>query len=284
MRKQDIESLKPELISLAKEVFRIKQALFESKEEQDKLLFFSRTTNKDLNELFLAFAKKNNISAPWFFEQMLAKIATVYPSRIITEIGPEGARFGFVYSGREYVEQLWKDPVLFAYLSICTHPARATFLPNQTSQETRNYCALVPLIMSAHKRYNNINYNTWVDIQYITAAPLADAMLSEPLEITAEEALAERERGLVAANKRRSELTTYALYLKPSDKLYGRNALEKLIYTQCWAAHPSNRTQYMILDPKNWDNMPEPLITPLELFESNNKNDKRLDNMVLPWL
>jgi len=30
--------------------------------------------------------------------------------------------------------------------------------------------------------------------------------------------------------------------------------------TQIWVAHPSLRTEYMILDPNNWDKMPEPLV------------------------
>ena len=30
---------------------------------------------------------------------------------------------------------------------------------------------------------------------------------------------------------------------------------------QIWGAHPSNRTEYMILDWLNWDNMPEPIIS-----------------------
>jgi hypothetical protein len=31
--------------------------------------------------------------------------------------------------------------------------------------------------------------------------------------------------------------------------------------TQIWVAHPSLRTEYMILDPQSWDTMPEPLVT-----------------------
>jgi hypothetical protein len=30
---------------------------------------------------------------------------------------------------------------------------------------------------------------------------------------------------------------------------------------QTWAAHPSNRNDYAILDPNNWDNVPEPLVS-----------------------
>lgn len=40
--------------------------------------------------------------------------------------------------------------------------------------------------------------------------------------------------------------------------------------TQLWAAHPKNRTQYMILDPNDWDSMPPALVTP-DVFDDEPK-------------
>jgi hypothetical protein len=36
--------------------------------------------------------------------------------------------------------------------------------------------------------------------------------------------------------------------------------LAKFMVLQTWAAHPSNRNEYMILHPNDWDAVPEPLI------------------------
>ena len=41
--------------------------------------------------------------------------------------------------------------------------------------------------------------------------------------------------------------------------------LTQTMLTQCWLAHPKHRNPYMILDPQNWDQMPEPL-TSSEIF------------------
>jgi hypothetical protein len=48
---------------------------------------------------------------------------------------------------------------------------------------------------------------------------------------------------------------------------------------QIWCAHPSNRTEHMILDPNNWDNMPPALLSSdvipspkkANIFKPNNK-------------
>ena len=39
-----------------------------------------------------------------------------------------------------------------------------------------------------------------------------------------------------------------------------KNKLIIAIMLQIWIAHPTRRTKYMILDPMNWDNTPEPII------------------------
>lgn len=46
--------------------------------------------------------------------------------------------------------------------------------------------------------------------------------------------------------------------------------LVSTMLTQIWVAHPSVRTNYMVLDPYNWDKMPEPLAT-AEIFAPDPK-------------
>jgi hypothetical protein len=63
--------------------------------------------------------------------------------------------------------------------------------------------------------------------------------------------------------------------------------LTQTMLTQIWLAHPAKRTQLMVLDPMDWDRMPEPLIK-VELFESTNKAVEQFKSQkhdkLLPWL
>jgi len=42
--------------------------------------------------------------------------------------------------------------------------------------------------------------------------------------------------------------------------LYGRPKLATIMEIQVWCAHPTLRHAGMILDPRDWDNIPIPLI------------------------
>ena len=44
---------------------------------------------------------------------------------------------------------------------------------------------------------------------------------------------------------------------------------------QIWLAHPQHRTEYMILDPNNWDTIPAPLIE-TDLIKTTTSSD-------VPW-
>jgi hypothetical protein len=63
--------------------------------------------------------------------------------------------------------------------------------------------------------------------------------------------------------------------------------------TQIWLAHPQHRSNLMILDPNNWDHMPEPLIA-ASIFKTPEgktqaaveKEAKRKETIesLLPWM
>jgi hypothetical protein len=69
--------------------------------------------------------------------------------------------------------------------------------------------------------------------------------------------------------------------------------LAQTMIAQIWCAHPSNRTKYMVLDPKNWDAIPAPLISS-DIFGSGTggnissgglpKRKSSGDNPDFPWL
>ena len=53
---------------------------------------------------------------------------------------------------------------------------------------------------------------------------------------------------------------------------------------QIWLAHPKHRCGDMILDPNDWDNMPQPLIdVDVGLPSTTNKVQKSLPSEVMPW-
>jgi hypothetical protein len=62
--------------------------------------------------------------------------------------------------------------------------------------------------------------------------------------------------------------------------------LAATMLSQIWVAHPSLRSEYMILDPYSWDVMPDPLVTQ-EIFKHAAKSTKQTkpsdDGLTLPW-
>jgi hypothetical protein len=128
--------------------------------------------------------------------------------------------------------------------------------------EARKYCTLVPLIMYAHKLYHGVDYARWEreSLHFVVNESLCEAMLTETPQLDTERLLELRAIGLMQAGKQRSAVTTYSLYHLGDTELADCNGLVKIMLCQTWAAHPSNRTKYMILDPMNWDKMPTPLI------------------------
>jgi hypothetical protein len=79
-----------------------------------------------------------------------------------------------------------------------------------------------------------------------------------------EEILEARDKGLTFQTgknpgSKRNPVTTYKLYglPPPFNKM---PALAQNMLFQVWVAHPTNRTELMVLDWKDWDSMPSPLI------------------------
>lgn len=216
----------------------------------------------EVNELVEDFATRFQLKkhAEWFFSQMLATIGTLSLRK--NDSGKYSAKHLFLdhFKGNNTMMAMWL---------ICRHPTRSTFLDKQTDIKSRNYCSLVPLIMSAFKRYQNIPYCDWdpSEIHGITEKNLAEVMCIKELPVvTEEEVMAIREDSLRVktgkdAGKTRSPLTTYTLYTPAGNPLSGLPILLRIMMCQTWCAHPNNRTQYMILNPLNWDDMPAPLIS-----------------------
>lgn len=138
----------------------------------------------------------------------------------------------------------------------------------QYSSEYRSYSALVPLVLAAHKQLNDIPYSSWSieGLDIVVNKTLYEAMTTEEfIDYTREELIAIRDEGLVIksgakAGQLRSPVSTATLVKVESAPQWARlPKLAKTMLTQTWLAHPQNRTDLMVLHPRDWDLMPEPL-------------------------
>ena len=152
--------------------------------------------------------------------------------------------------------------------SLVMHSVRGDFVPDQSKDPNTNYCRLVPLILAAFKKYQNIPYSAWDrdKIYMVVAEDLANAMLCELPKLSTEEILEVRDRGLKvlsgkSAGTVRNPMTCHKVFSIVNPEVKALPEIAQVMLTQIWCAHPANRNSYMILDPSNWDKMPEPLVT-----------------------
>lgn len=203
---------------------------------------------------------------------------------------------------RLYNYQSWLLPQLVQYFSTwrILQDGKSTVLANCKTQHQRclwrltratrsmlvkgqnkhsEYSQLVPLILLAHKRYNNRNYESWRDypgLEWLVEPELYHSMTTKPPALSREELLRIINAGLTTlAGKPKSAPSTHKLTgVVAGHPLYGLPRLQVVQICQIWLAHPTIRHSDMILDANNWDNMPEPLIDwqpvkqPAKLLES----------------
>lgn len=148
--------------------------------------------------------------------------------------------------------------------------ARSSYLKTQYKGTNKEYCALVPTIMYAHKLVHGVKYSEWdpTQIGFVVNGQLTEAMLYEHEPFTNDQLLHERKEGLTIRSGA-NEGTQYSPVWKhrlsgPQLKegiLKDAPYLAQVMLTQIWCAHPDNRSAYMILDPLNWDKVPPPLVS-----------------------
>ena len=191
--------------------------------------------------------------------KLLDQLVALFSTHKLNNLGRGGT-----ISGLEYLKQNLnpKDPKVMGMYRFLMLDSRSDYLEKMGAGENKKYCTLVPLILYAHKLYNEVPYSQWEreTLEYVVNDALCEAMLTETPEIEPERLLELREIGLMQAGTRRNPQTTYSLYRLGNTELGNFNSLVKIMLCQTWAAHPTNRTKYMILDPLNWDHMPPPLL------------------------
>lgn len=171
--------------------------------------------------------------------------------------------------------------------------SRSSYLPSQYKGEGAQFCALVPLIPYAFKLHGKIPYSKWDrgTLHFVVNRSLCKAMLAEYTTPSREELLEGRAHGLTYASgakigESRNPVSTYKLWSTKGTVFEGMPELAQTMLAQIWCAHPSNRTHYMVLDPKNWDVMPPPLIVQ-DIFRAPPppppKHNPLYDSNDLPW-
>lgn len=204
---------------------------------------------------------------------------------------------------RKYIKTPWE----IGLWKVCTQLKRGSLVKSQINPEFASYSALVPLILMGLKKYKGIPYSKW-DIQencFLVDKNLCEAMLWQPDDQWCDTDMMPGEVRYALSDIRLLELREIGLTVKsgpakgqvqnPTSSwcLKGMqgtelNKVPKLVgtmITQIWVAHPSLRTEYMILEPNDWDWMPPPLISSNIFKEQEVQEPKKKSAEVdLPWI
>lgn len=155
-------------------------------------------------------------------------------------------------------------------------------LEKQYVKGNSDYCALVPIILSAFKKMQDIKYSEWENVSWLVPKNLYEAMTCEVPDYSRDELMQFRVRGMKANGSPQNSYGVYHLS-EPVEREDGTTLpgvctlpnLARMMVLQTWCAHPHNRNRYMILDPQDWDHMPAPL--------SNEEVLPDLASSDLPW-
>lgn len=179
-----------------------------------------------------------------------------------------------------------------------TLAARGFFLRKQSENKTSAmYGGLTPLILYGLKKYQNIPYSYWDSqgLEHVVGDDLAAAMTSEPIDLALDEALRLRDHACVvktglSAGKVNKPTSVWKPTGVRGTVLEGLPRLAQVMYLQLWLAHQSLRSESMVLNPSDWDNMPEPFIDssiflpeekPAKIVRKTKPKDEAKE---LPWL
>jgi len=159
---------------------------------------------------------------------------------------------------------------------------RRSKLYKGNASKNARFSVLVPLFMSAHKEYNKVNYEDWDKKDPLIKVALGNKLYSDmlphlsqeldeyinpaSLETLRESALTFRGEQLIATLWPRH---TIRLSYDDSEEQDGSGLIYPIVwkgtncvrhmYLQTWMANVQCRNKYMILDVKNWDNIPDSL-------------------------
>ena len=187
---------------------------------------------------------------------------------------------------------------------VCVRLKRGSLVKSQVNPEFASYSALVPLILAGVKKYQGVKYSEWAidETCRLIDKNLLEAMLWEPTEYEADftdeldyglgsdRLLQLRDQGLMVksgpnAGSVQKPTSAWCLRGMQGTEFAKLPKLVGTMLTQIWVAHPSLRTEYMILNPNSWDYMPPPLVSS-EIFKQplNVPKSNPCAEADLPWL
>lgn len=154
---------------------------------------------------------------------------------------------------------------------------------------------MVPIVLAGFKKYQGIPYSSWSleNLEVLLDQDLAKLVRVIVPDITLSDLLALRNTALTDKTGPRAGIpnnpATCTKLNHLADTALGHlPKLAKYMVLQTWACHPSNRNEYMILDPNDWDRVPEPLISKDIFLPQTPKpvvaRASGLSNNDLPWL
>jgi hypothetical protein len=160
------------------------------------------------------------------------------------------------------------------------------------------YAVLTPLILAGFKRMQGVQYESWKtceNLDYVLEPRLLEAVNVVCPDLGSERLLEIRQQGLMtrsgkSAGQLKNAETTWSLNGISDTELGHLPKLTQSILAQIWLAHPVHRSNLMILDPQNWDRMPEPLIAPTIFTQSVKESTalaetpKETTKTLLPWM
>lgn len=165
---------------------------------------------------------------------------------------------------------------------------RSYLVKNQTQQP--DYGQFTPLLLLGFKRHQGYSYEQFRELpglELLLEPELLSTLVQDQLpQLNRDRILEIREQGLAyktgpKAGTTRLAESTWQLYGIQDTELGAYPKLLQTMITQCWLAHPKHRRPGMILDPWDWDNLPQPLIDqPLPQTPTKPK----LATSGLPWL
>jgi hypothetical protein len=172
---------------------------------------------------------------------------------------------------------------------VVTRLKRGSLVKLQGSAIGVNYSSLVPIVLAGAKRFQNVPYSRWqlTPDSKLVHQELLEAMFAIYPDLGSDRLLEIREQGLTIksgakAGSVQKATSKWTLTGIQDTELHGLPKLAVTMLAQIWVAHPSLRTELMILDPKNWDNMPEPLLT-TEIFQQQVQQPLADRVVDLPW-
>lgn len=163
----------------------------------------------------------------------------------------------------------------------------------RTQTKLPQYGQLTPLLLLGFKRYQGYNYEQFREIEGLEWLLEPDLyqqiILDQPVNIPTSRLLEIRAQGLTnKSGQNQGQIkpaeSTWTLTGIKDTELGAYPKLVQTMVAQIWLAHPKHRTSDMILDPNDWDSMPQPLVdVDVGLTAASAKVTKSIASEQMPW-